>query len=131
MDATDVRRWFDGYLDTFAACGRGESETPSLLAYYDVPLLVTTDDGFFALTSADQVVAMVQRQIDGMRAAAYEHTETLDPRVTIVNHTSAFYHATFSRQRSDGSEINRLTSTYLVTDGQRGRRVSVLAVHSP
>lgn len=129
MNATDVRRWFDRYLDCFAACGRGESETPALLAYYDVPLLITTDDGSVALTSGEQVVAMVQRQIDGMRAAAYHHTEMIDPRVTIVNQTSAFYHATFSRQRSDGSEIARLTSTYLVTDGERGRHVSVLAVH--
>jgi hypothetical protein len=129
MDATDVRRWFDRYLDCFEACGRGESETPSLLAYYDVPLLVTTDDGFFTLTSGDQVVAMVRRQIDGMRAAAFHHVEAIEPRVNVVNQTSAFYHATFSRQRSDGSEIARLTSTYLVTDGQRGRRVSVLAVH--
>ena len=37
---------------------------------------------------------------------------------------------TFSRQRSDGSEIARLTSTYLVTDGEAGRRISVLAIHS-
>jgi len=31
----------------------------------------------------------------------------------------------------DGSEINRLTATYPVTDGTAGRRISVLAVHNP
>jgi hypothetical protein len=50
------------------ACGRGESDTAALLAYYGVPLLLTTDGGFVALTSGDQVVAAVQQQVDGMRA---------------------------------------------------------------
>jgi len=53
VDSNDVSRWFGEYLNAFAACGRGESDTVSLLAYYGVPLLVTTDDGFFALPSGD------------------------------------------------------------------------------
>jgi len=73
VDSSDVSRWFGEYLDTFAACGRGERDTASLLAYYGVPLLLTTDGGFFALTSDDQVVAAVQQQVDGMRAAGYSH----------------------------------------------------------
>ena len=131
VDNSDVSRWFGEYLDTFAACGRGESDTASLLAYYGVPLLLTTDDGFFALTSDDQVVAVVQQQVDGMRAAGYGRSEVLDSEVTVLNSTSALYRGTFSRQRSDGGEISRLTATYLVTDGSIGRRISALAVHSP
>ena len=41
VDSHDVSRWFGEYLDAFAACGRGESDAASLLAYYGVPLLVT------------------------------------------------------------------------------------------
>ena len=37
MDSNDVSRWFGEYLDAFAACGRGESDTDSLLGYYGVP----------------------------------------------------------------------------------------------
>jgi hypothetical protein len=131
MESSEVSRWFEEYLHAFAACGRGEADTASLLAYYGVPLLVTTDDGFFALTTADQVVGVLQRQIDGARAAAYAHTEILDSEVTVFNSTSALYRGTFSRRRSDGGEIARLTATYLVTVGAVGRRFSVLAVHSP
>ena len=127
----DVSRWFERYLDAFAACGRGESETASLLAYYGVPLLVTTDGGFFALTSDDQVVAVLQQQVDEMRAAGYGRSEILGSEVTVLNATSALYRGTFSRQRSDGEQISRLTATYLVTEGPMGRRISVLAVHSP
>ena len=131
VDSSEVNRWFDEYLEAFAACGRGESETAALLAYYGVPLLLTIDDGVFALTSGGEVVATVQRQVDGMRAAGYAHSETLSSEVTLLNATSALYRGTFSRRRSDGHEISRLTATYLVTKGAAGRRISALAVHSP
>jgi hypothetical protein len=130
VDSSDVSRWFGEYLDAFAACGRGESDTASLLGYYGVPLLFTTDDGLFALTSDDQVVAAVQQQVDGMRAAGYARSEILDSHVTVLNSMSALYRGTFSRQDSGGGEISRLTATYLVTDGPAGRRISALAVHS-
>ena len=131
MDSSDVSRWFGEYLDAFAACGRGERGTASLLAFYGVPLLLTTDGGFFALTSDDQVVAAVQQQVDGMRAVGYYRSEILGSEVAVLNSASALYRGTFSRHRSDGGEISRLTATYLVTDGVAGRRISGLAVHSP
>jgi hypothetical protein len=124
VDSGDVSTWFREYLEAFAACGRGESDTGSLLAYYGVPLLLTTDGGFFALTSGDQVVAAVRQQVDGMRADGYARTEILGSEVTVLNSTSALYRGTFSRQRSDGGEIGRLTATYLVADGAAGRRVT-------
>jgi hypothetical protein len=131
VDKIDVSRWFDEYLEAFAACGRNERDTGTLLDYYGVPLLVATDDGYVALTSDDQVVAVLQQQVDGMRAAGYAGTEILDSEVTVMNATSALYRGTMARQRRDGGEIVRLTATYLVTDGAAGRRFSVLAVHSP
>ena len=131
VDSNDVSRWFGAYLDAFAACGRGERDTASLLACYGVPLLLTTDDGCVALTSDDQVVAAVSQQVEGMRAAGYDHSEVLDFEVTVLNATSALYRGTFSRQRRDGGEIGRLTATYLVTDVPVGRRIAALAVHSP
>ena len=83
----------------FAACGRGEIDIGPLLGYYGVPLLLTTDDGFFALASDDQVVAAVQQQVDGMRAAAYGRSEILGFEVTVLNSASALYRGTFSRQQ--------------------------------
>ena len=129
MDSDDVSRWFGEYLNAFAACGRGERDTHSLLAYYGVPLLVTTDEGFFALTSDDQVVAVMRQQVDEMRAAGYGRSEVLDSGVTVLNSTSALYRGTYSWQQSDGGEIRRVTLTYLVTEGPAGRRISALLVH--
>ena len=123
-----VTRWFGEYLDTFAACGRGDMDANSLLGYYGVPFLVATDAGFIALTNEDQVAAVAKQQVDGMQAADYDHTDVLDSEVTLVNATSAVFRGEFSRIRADGAEINRLTVTYLITDGSAGRRISVLAV---
>jgi hypothetical protein len=131
MDTSDVRQWFDGYLDAFAACGRGERDAASLLAYYGVPLLLTSDDGVFGLISDKQVVAAIQRQADAMRTTGYHHSEVLDFEVTVLNATSALCRGSFSRQRGDTSELGRLAATYLVTDGPAGRRISALTVHSP
>jgi len=108
----------------------GESETAALLGYYGVPLLLTTSDGCFARTSEDQVVAALQPQIHGIRAAAYDRTEILDSEVTVLNSRSALYRGTCLRQGRHGGEVSRLSATYLVTDGAAGRRISVLAVHS-
>jgi len=131
MDGGEVSRWFDAYLEAYGACGRGEAETASLLAYYGVPLLITTDGGFFAPASGAEVVAAVQPQIDGMRAAGYARTEILASKVTVLNARSALYEGTLSRRRSDGAEINRLTMTYLITAGVAGRRISAFTVHTP
>jgi hypothetical protein len=130
VDDDDVSGWFGDYLLAFAACCKGERETTSLLAYYGVPLLVTTDNAAFALTNDDEVVAVLQRQVDDMHAARYGHSEILDHEVTVLNSTSALYRATISRRRTDDSEISLLAATYLVTDGPAGRRFSVLAVQS-
>lgn len=131
VDSADVDRWFGAYLNAFAACGRGESEAASLLAYYGVPLLVSTDDGFVALTTGDEVVSMAQRQVDGMRAADYDHSDLLDVEISLINSVSALYRGKLSRRRRDGSEMGRLTVTYFVTGRSESRRISALAVHSP
>jgi hypothetical protein len=130
VDRSDVSRWFAEYLDAFAACCRGEQEAATLLDYYGVPWLVSTDAGFFALTSDDAVVSTLKQQVGEMLAAGYQRTEVLSSDVMVFNATSALQRATLSRQRGDGSEISRITASYLVADGPAGRRICVLALHS-
>ena len=125
-----MSRWVGEYLDVFAACCRGERDASALLGYFGVPLLLTTDGGFFALTSEEQVVAGLQPQVAQMSAAGYARSEVVGAEVTVLNSTSALYQGKISRQRGDGSEISLLVATYLVTDGPAGRRFSVLAVQS-
>ena len=125
-----MTRWFGEYLEMFAACGRGESDARSLLAYYGVPWLIATDGGFTALMTETQVVSVAEQQIEGMRAAGYDRTEVVSSEVRILNASAALYRGEFSRRRADGNEISRLEATYLLTDGPNGYRVSALVVHS-
>jgi len=132
MDEVCIREWFDEYSKSFAARGRGESDDlHAFLEYYAVPLLVTTDDGAQALTTAEEVVGFAGQQVQGMRAASYDHTDTLDSALTTLNTTSVLYRGDFVRRRADDSEIVRFGVTYLITDGSAGLRISALAVQAP
>jgi hypothetical protein len=122
-------RWFAEYLETFAACARGDRETAALLRYYGVPLIVTSDAGAVTLTSENEVAAVVQGELDGLRGMGYDHTEVLSSEVTVLNTTSALYRGSLSRRDRNGTELGCPTVTYLVTDGGDGPRISVLAAH--
>ncbi len=84
-----------------------------------------------SLTTEAEVAAWLRSQADGMVASAYHHTETLEGDVVVLNRTAATYRAVLSRRRTDGSEISRMTVTYLITRQGDGTRVSALVVHSP
>lgn len=131
MDESEVRDWFAAYLSDFAALGRGESHPGDVVAYFGVPFLLTTDDVISWLTTTDEVAAWLQNQGEAMAAAKYDHTETLASDVAISNRHTAVYRAEFSRQRADGTEINQMAVTYVITRESEGFRISALALHSP
>jgi uncharacterized NTF2-like protein DUF6841 len=126
---TAWREWFDRYLDTFAACARGDRETAALLSFYGVPMVITSDEGVIALTTDEEVAAVMQGQLDGLRAAGYHHSEALHAEVAELNSTSALYRGTFSRRHRDGGEIACVTVTYVLTNAPAGRGISILAAH--
>ena len=131
VEESDVRDWFTEYLRAFAALGRGESRLADVVAYYGVPFLLTTDTGIISLGTMDEVAAWLQSQADVMSAAEYDHTETLTSDVATLNRNTAIHRAEFSRQRADGTEINQMTVTYIITRESEGFRISALLLHSP
>jgi hypothetical protein len=128
LSAEAVNRWFDEYLDTYAACTRGEREMAALLSHYGVPMVLTTDEGVVTLMTDDEAAAVMQSQVDGLRAQRYHHTDVLHSEVTVLNSTSALYRTSLSRRNLDGGEFDRPTITYLVTDDVAGLRIVLLAV---
>src|SRR5919199_5303088 len=86
--------WFDDYLSAFGGLGRGELDDPRvLLDYYAVPLLLTTDDAALALTTEDDVVDAVRRQIAGLRDAGYDRSQTIRSELSVLNARTALYAA--------------------------------------
>jgi hypothetical protein len=129
LDADSVDRWIAGYLGTFAACARGDGDMASLLGYFGVPTIVTTDEGVVTLMTDDEAAAVVQSQLDGLRALGYDHTQVLHSEVSVLNGTSALFRGSLSRRNVDGGEIDCPTITYLVTDDVAGPRIVLLASH--
>ena len=128
----EVRAWFEDYLRAYAACCRGDSDdTRQLLDYFGVPLLLTTDATAVALTSEDDVVAAVGQQVERLRAAGYDRTETLEAETTMLNASTALHRARFAWLRADDSEIARMGLAYVITHGVSGRRISALVVGTP
>jgi hypothetical protein len=127
LDADTVSRWFDEYFDAFAACARGERGMAALLSHYGVPMILTTDEGVVSLMTDDEAAAVMQSQVDGLRAQGYHHTDVLHSEVTVLNSTSALYRASLSRRNGDGGEFDRPTITYLVTDDVARLRIVLLA----
>jgi uncharacterized NTF2-like protein DUF6841 len=130
MDTAQAERWFATYFADFVALGRGDLADPRrILDYYDVPMLVSTDAGAFFLTDEEQVLATARRQVDGMRAEGYGRSDELAGETTILNRSCALHRGRFARLRADGSEIERVEVTYLITAGAAGTRISALIVH--
>ena len=129
MDSATAREWFDRYLDVFAAATRGERPMADLLDCYAVPLLLTTDEGAVSLATRDQVAAVIQGQVDGLRAQRYGSTGLISAEVTALNASSALYRGAFVRHDVDGAELGRVAVTYLLADGPDSPQIAVLASH--
>ncbi len=131
MDADEARRWFNSYFAEFVALGRGElDDVRRILDHYGVPLLLSTDAGSAVLTDEDQVLAAARQQVDRMRSVGYHHSEELTAETTVLNRTCAIHRGRFARLRADGTEIEQVEATYLITDGAAGLRISAIVVHS-
>ena len=49
----------------------------SLLGHFGVPMIVTSDEGVVTLMTDDEAAAVMQSQVDGLRALGFDHTEVL------------------------------------------------------
>jgi hypothetical protein len=129
MEAAALGAWYDDYLRAFEACGRGDGDAASLLAFYAVPLLLTSGEGVMSLATEDEVLAVMARQLETLRADGYARSELLeDEGWEVLNGRSALHTARFSRRRADGSEIARIRATYLVAQTADGLRICALAM---
>jgi hypothetical protein len=98
VDEGALRKWFDEYLETLGACGRGEREAGALLAYWGVPLCLAVGDVCLTLVGEEEVVAAAQQQMDGLRAAGYHHSDLLALDVDVLNPASALCRAELLRK---------------------------------
>ena len=131
MDVAEVERWYASYVADYAAVVRGDiDDARHLLSYYTLPLLFSSDAGSMLLGDERQLLALAQQQMDGLRSACYDRSEELDAETAVLNRSCALRRGRFARLRADGTEIARVEFTYVIIEGQRGRRIAALIAHT-
>lgn len=128
MSDNEFREWFQSYLAVFAGGDANSRSFESLLDYYAVPLVVTTPEGVLTLTSRQQVGATIRHQLDGLRGQDYASTALLRFDVREFNAHSASLSTVLQRSRADGTPLETLAMTYLVTGSPTQRTISMMAV---
>ena len=130
MDDGLVDRWFAGYLEGFGAVARGEREVIGLLRWYAVPLTITLDDAVVRMTTPGEVVAVVGRQLEHLKAEGFAHSAELSGQSRVLNGSTALRREELVRQRADDSMIDRVDITYLIVgSGDDDLRITLMAVH--
>jgi hypothetical protein len=74
--------------------------------------------------------AFAQQQMAGLRSAGYGRSEEVDGETTLLNCSCALHRGRFARLRADGTEIARAEFTYVITEGEVGRRIAALIAHT-
>ena len=131
MDVAEVERWYASYVADYAAVVRMDiDDARHLLSYYALPLLFSSDAGFMVLGDEQQLLALAQQQMDGLRSAGYDRSEESDAETTVLNRSCALHRGRLTRLRADGTEVGQVEATYVIVEGQSSRRIVALIAHT-
>jgi glyoxylase-like metal-dependent hydrolase (beta-lactamase superfamily II) len=122
----EVTDWFfDDYLSTWIGVGAGTiARGPEfILDYWGVPLHWSDDQGTQWLLDAPGVVAQLDALQTRLRAEGYAHTAVPDQKVTVYHDNGAAIEVIWSRQRADGTEIERVAAHFEIARGPQGWRI--------
>jgi hypothetical protein len=129
LSSASLRRWYDEYVEVFAAAVRGEAPVSAVLGYYAAPVLYTSDDGVTVAPDVTVMSAVMQSQIDVLRSYGYAGSDVTRFEASTLNATTALLRVTVTRRDARGHEIETPAITYVVADGGDGPRFAVLAAH--
>jgi hypothetical protein len=130
VDISEIRDWFQGYLDAFGATVNDAAESGGMLNFCAVPLIVAGNEEAQVLTSEEDVLALMQGTASALQSDHYSHSELLDSHLIEINRSTTLFRGEFSRRRVDGTEIQRIGAFYLMARSVSGLRIFALAPHS-
>lgn len=122
----EVTHWFfDDYLTTWIGVGAGTIQRGPefILDYWSAPLNWSDDQGSRWILDPADVVAVLQQLHSRLRDAGYAHTAVPDRKVTVYHDNGAAIEVIWSRQRADGTEIERIAAHFEVARGAHGWRI--------
>jgi glyoxylase-like metal-dependent hydrolase (beta-lactamase superfamily II) len=122
----EVAHWFfDDYLTTWIGVGAGTVKRGPefILDYWSAPLSWSDDHGSRWIQEPSDVVAVLQQLHNRLRDKGYAHTAVPDQKVTAYHNNGAAIEVIWSRQRADGTEIERVAAHFEAARGTHGWRI--------
>jgi glyoxylase-like metal-dependent hydrolase (beta-lactamase superfamily II) len=122
----EVTSWFfDDYLATWIAVGAGTIQRGPefILDYWSAPLHWSEEGVNRWFLDGPDVVGGLQQLHGRLRDAGYANTAVPDWRVRAYHDDGAAIEVIWSRQRADGSEIERLAVHFEAARGSEGWRI--------
>ncbi len=127
---TEVRSWFDEYVQTFVRCAGSKSgDAEPLQKYIHTPFSLATDDMFLVLGSREEVARMLGHELTQLARSNYGGSTAIDPTLQVINRRAAVIAVTWSRTDQSGAEFQRLRVSYWVVKTDAGWRMTSSAVH--
>ena len=124
--------WFDDeYMPAFIKAVGGASDPAFISSYWGSPLWVGNDLGPVSLAPTDDDVAKTFTAMTSrLHTAGYADSIVLDRRTVVHNRYGATIDALWSRQRADGSEIERVAVHFALAKRADGIRIVTFATHA-
>ncbi|MFD9355115.1 hypothetical protein [Streptomyces sp. NPDC060031] len=127
--ADDARAWFDQYVSTFIGlASAGRTDPAPLLAYFAVPITITTGAAHTVLGSGEALTAGLAHELRTLRDADYGGSTAVDPEVRALNERSALIEVTWVRNDTAGREFQRVRVLYLAARTDAGWRTTASVI---
>jgi hypothetical protein len=94
--------------------------------FYGQPTLLVTSTEVTMLPKKSDIQAFLTKTIGALKPLGYSRSDVADPRIAMLNDTTAMYSAVAIRFASDGREMQRAGFTYLLHKGPAGWRIHEL-----
>jgi hypothetical protein len=115
-----IHQVLSGYYDAVAC------NAAAAAAFYGEPTLIVLPTEVLTLPTRKDVEAFIARLLDSWRPLGYSNSKLSDPRVKILNPTTALYGTVAVRMKTDGAELQRAGFTYLLHKGDGGWKINGL-----
>jgi hypothetical protein len=121
-DTAAIHQVVQGYYDAFA------NDSPAAAQFFGEPTLIVLPKEVITLTNRADIGAYISRVLAGLKAGGYSTTKLSEPRIKMLNRTTALYGAIAIRMKTDDTELQRVGVTYLLHKDPGGWRIHELIV---
>lgn len=114
------------YLEAFNA-----RDAAKAARFYAAPMQVVTQRGHRMLSTQAEVEAMLARSLAALDAKDFASTRFGRKTLRVMNDNTVLLSADFLRSRADGSTIETIACTYVMSRGESGWAIVTMIVHPP